>query len=119
MTDHIELAGLEVFAYHGVLESEQAEGQLFVIDLRLDIDLAPAGESDDLDHTVDYGRLASRVHALVSGERWDLIERVAERVAALALEDQRVAAATVTVHKPQAPIDVPFRDVSVTVRRSR
>lgn len=119
MTDRIVIEGIEVFAYHGVLDHEKADGQLFAIDVAVDVDLEAAGASDDLSDTVDYGRLASRVHDLVAGERWNLIERVAQRVVDLVLEDSRVRAATVTVHKPNAPITVPFRDVTVTRRRSR
>lgn len=119
MTDRIAVAGIEVFAHHGVLEQEREAGQLFSIDVEMEIDLGPAAASDDLADTVDYGWLAERIHERVAGERWDLIERVAARVADLILEDPRVSASTVTVHKPQAPISIPFRDVAVTVRRHR
>lgn len=119
MTDGIRLAGIEVYAHHGVLDQEKEEGQLFSVDLDLRFDLSPASTSDDITDTVDYGSLAERVHGLVAGERWNLIETVAERVADLVLEDPRIDSVTVTIHKPQAPIPVPFRDVSVTVQRSR
>ncbi|CAN5859795.1 hypothetical protein BH23ACT5_BH23ACT5_11480 [soil metagenome] len=119
MTDSISITGIEVFAHHGVLESERVEGQIFSVDVTLQFDLSTAGMSDDLADTVDYGRLASDIHELVAGERWDLIERVAERVAELTLGDPRVSGATVTVHKPGAPIAVPFDDVSVTLHRRR
>lgn len=119
MTDGISITGIEVFAHHGVLEDEKEKGQVFAVDLSLDVDLRQAGASDDLADTVDYGDLARRVHERVSSERWDLIEKVAERVAELVLEDQRVSGVTVTVHKPDAPISVPFRDVSVSVTRRR
>lgn len=117
--DRISVVGLDIYGHHGVLESEREEGQLFSIDVTLELDLAQAGRSDDLADTVDYAQLASRIHDRVASERWNLIETVAHRVAALALEDPRVEAAVVTVHKPQAPITVPFRDVTVTVTRSR
>lgn len=117
--DRISVVGLDVYAHHGVLEAEQEEGQLFSIDVTLELDLSSAGRSDDLTDTVDYAELAGRIHERVSSERWKLIETVAHRVAALALEDPRVETAVVTVHKPQAPITVPFRDVTVTVSRSR
>lgn len=119
MTDRIRLAGIEVYAHHGVLHEEKEEGQLFSVDLDLQLDLTPASSSDDITDTVDYGSLAERIHGLVAGERWNLIETVAERVADLVLEDPRIDSVTVTIHKPQAPIPVPFRDVSVTVQRSR
>lgn len=119
MADRISLRGLEVFAYHGVLEHEQTEGQLFSVDVDLDVDLSAAAGSDELAHTIDYGALAQGIHNLVAGERWDLIERVADRVATLIMSDERVLATVVTVHKPDAPIPVPFRDVAVTVTRQR
>lgn len=119
MTDRIVVSGIEVFAYHGVHEEEIENGQLFSVDVEMQLDLQPAASSDDLADTIDYGTVAERVHERVTGERWNLIEKVATRVADLLLEDQRVAAATVTIHKPQAPISIPFRDVAVTVHRSR
>lgn len=119
MTDRIVLSGIEVFAYHGVLEEEQSDGQLFAVDVVVEVDLTAAAASDDLDETIDYGLLADRIHERVAGERWNLIERVASRVAELVLEDPRVTSTEVTIHKPQAPIAVPFRDVTVTLQRSR
>lgn len=119
MTDRIALSGIEVFARHGVLGAEADEGQVFIVDVEVEADLSPAGASDDLEDTVDYGRLAELVHRIVAEERWNLIERVAQRVAEVVLGDGRVLAVSVTVHKPQAPIGVPFGDVSVTVRRTR
>ena len=118
MTDSITLTGIEVFAYHGVLESEQA-GQHFMVDVELKLDLSAAGDSDELSETVDYGVLAQRIHDVVASERWDLIERVAARVAETVLEDARISGVVATVHKPEAPIAVPFSDVAVTVRRGR
>ena len=108
-----------MFAHHGVLEHEKVEGQTFLIDLRLETDLAAAGASDDLGQTVDYGSVTQRVHDVVASERWDLIERVAQRIAETVLEDDRVHQVTVTVHKPSAPIEVPFGDVTVTIVRAR
>jgi dihydroneopterin aldolase len=119
VTDRIVLAGIEVFAYHGVFEEEQAEGQLFGVDVEIETDMSAAAASDDLADTIDYGLLADRVHQRVAEERWNLIEKVADRVADLVLEDPRVTAVSVTIHKPQAPIAVPFRDVTVVRRRSR
>ncbi len=118
MNDRITVSGVEVFARHGVLESE-AEGQPFVVDVGLELDLSAAGKSDDIGDTVDYGDLASRIHRTVADERWNLIERVAERVAEVVLDDHRVMAVEVTVHKPRAPMPVAFDDVTVTIRRSR
>lgn len=119
MSDRIRLEGLRVFAKHGMLAGEAQVGQTFLVDVEVELDLASAAVSDDVADTVDYGKLASRVSELVSIERWNLIETVAERVCGLVLDDGRVECVTVTVHKPSAPIDVPFEDVSVTLTRRR
>ena len=115
--DSITLRGLRVRAHHGVMEQERAGGQIFVVDVKACLDLSEAGTTDELPSTLDYGTLAEAIHQRVSGERWNLIERVAERVADLVLEDRRVVRVEVTVHKPEAPIGVEFEDVSVSVVR--
>jgi dihydroneopterin aldolase len=120
VTDKIELRGLEVQARHGVYDHEQADGQLFLVDLVVTVDLSTAGASDDLTDTLDYGAMAVAVHEVVSSERWDLIERVATRITEVVLGlDARVESVVATVHKPQAPIPLGFEDVSVTIERSR
>lgn len=119
MTDEIALTGLTVFGRHGVYDHERAEGQQFVIDLRLRVSLAAASASDDVADTVHYGELAERVAAVVSGEPVNLIETLAQRIADVALTYALVERVTVTVHKPDAPIPLSFRDVAVTIERSR
>lgn len=119
MSDRIALRGIEVFGHHGVLAHERELGQAFLIDAELELDLAPAGTSDDLGDTVDYGALAGALADVVRDERHDLIERLATRLCEVCLGDRRVTAATVTVHKPHAPVPVPLADVTVTVRRTR
>jgi len=117
--DRIRLTGLRIFAHHGVLDFERENGQEFIIDLEIAVDLAPAAASDDVTKTIHYGELAEAVYAAVQADAVDLIETVAERVAALALGYERALQVTVTIHKPAAPITVPFGDVSVTITRSR
>lgn len=119
MHDTINLFGIEANGRHGVLPAEKVESQTFVVDLSLEIDLARAGKSDDLTDTVDYGELAQRAHDIVVSTSYDLIEALASELARMALEYSLVRAAIVTVHKPRAPITVPFGDVTVTVRRER
>lgn len=116
--DRITLTGLEVFAHHGVFDFERAAGQRFLIDAEVAIFMQQASGTDDLGHTVHYGELAEAIVAAVQRDPVDLIETVAERVAQVALGFAGVAQARITVHKPQAPITVPFGDVSVTVVRS-
>ena len=117
--DRIRLTGLRIFAHHGVLDFERENGQEFIIDLEIAVDLAPAAASDDVTKTIHYGELAEAVYAAVQADAVDLIETVAERVAAIALGYERAEQVTVTIHKPAAPITVPFSDVSVTITRSR
>lgn len=117
VADRIALHGLEVFAHHGVFAHERRDGQRFVVDL--DVDLAAAARGDDLARTVHYGELAEAVVAAVASDPVDLIETVAERVAAVALGFAATHRVRVTVHKPNAPITVPFGDVAVTIERGR
>jgi dihydroneopterin aldolase len=102
-----------------VYDFERARGQDFVVDVVLELDLRPAARSDEVVDTVHYGELAERLAAIVAGEPVRLIETLADRLVAGCLTDPRVAAATVTVHKPQAPIGLEFADVAVTLRRTR
>jgi len=118
-TDSIVLTGLRVRANHGVFDFERADGQDFVVDVTAWLDLSVAAAGDDLGSTVHYGELAEEVVAAVERDPVDLIETVAERVAATVLAHQPVDAVEVTVHKPQAPITVPFGDVAVRIVRSR
>lgn len=119
MTDRITLTGVRAVGHHGVYESERRDGQEFVVDLALDLSLATAAASDDVADTVHYGELAERVAAIIAGDPVDLLETLATRIADAVLERSIVDSVTVTVHKPQAPIPVPFADVSVSITRGR
>ena len=119
MSDTITLRGLRARGRHGVYEFERERGQDFVVDVVLELDLGRASASDDVADTVHYGELADRLVAIVAGEPVNLIETLAERLASACLADARVDAATVTVHKPSAPIPHAFTDVSVAIRRTR
>jgi 7,8-dihydroneopterin aldolase/epimerase/oxygenase len=119
MSDRITLTGLTVRGFHGVFDHERRDGQDFVVDAELEVSHAAAAASDDLADTVDYGALAQQLAGIVAGEPVDLIETLVVRLADACLADPRVNAATVTVHKPHAPIPLEFADVAVTVRRER
>jgi dihydroneopterin aldolase len=119
MTDWIALKGLRARGNHGVQDLERTLGQDFVVDVILELDLGRAAYTDDVNDTVDYGKLADRLVAAVGGQPVNLLETLADRLVAVCLADRRVAAVTVTVHKPQAPIPHEFTDVSVTLRRRR
>jgi 7,8-dihydroneopterin aldolase/epimerase/oxygenase len=117
--DRLTLTGLRAMAHHGVFEHERENGQEFVIDISVWLDSRGAAESDDLARTVHYGVLAEEVVAAVERDPVDLIETVAERIASVALAHPAVLRTRVTLHKPSAPITVPFEDVSITIERSR
>ena len=119
MADRIELRGLAVRGHHGVFDHERVDGQDFVIDVTVWLDVADAAASDDLADTYDYGELAQLAAGIVAGPPRNLIETVGAEIADRVMRDQRVHAVEVTVHKPQAPIPLEFSDVAVVVRRSR
>jgi dihydroneopterin aldolase len=117
--DRLSVVGLEARGRHGVLEHERRDGQVFRVDLTLALDTSRAAESDDLQDTVDYGTLSTRVKEIVEGDPVDLIETLAHRIAAECLLQGAVQWVEVTVHKPDAPIEATFADVVLTIRRAR
>ena len=116
--DRIALRGVTATGFHGVYPDEKRDGQRFVVDAVLHLDLAPAAVSDDVVDTVHYGELADELVAAIERDPVDLIETLAERLAAVCLAREGVHRVELTVHKPEAPIAVPFGDVSVTVDRA-
>lgn len=110
----IRLLGLRTHGHHGVLASERESGQEFIIDIEIDI---PFPENDRLAETVDYASLAEDVAAWVADDPVDLIETLAARIADGILPRISHGEVRVSVHKPAAPISVPFADISVTCRR--
>ncbi len=119
MADRIELRGLRVRGHHGVYENERCDGQEFVVDVTVWIDLDRAAATDDLTETLDYGALAQRAAEIVGGPPKNLIEAVAGELAEDVMRDDRIHAVEVVLHKPQAPIPLTFDDVAVVARRSR
>ncbi|WP_153397751.1 2-amino-4-hydroxy-6-hydroxymethyldihydropteridine diphosphokinase [Ornithinicoccus halotolerans] len=118
--DLIQLRGVTATGHHGVLAHERRDGQPFVVDLDLAVDLRRAAATDELADTVSYAEVAAAVVRVVEGPPLDLIEALAGRVADTVLAAHPpVQAVTVTVHKPQAPVGVAFDDVTVRLRRER
>nr|WP_165776815.1 2-amino-4-hydroxy-6-hydroxymethyldihydropteridine diphosphokinase [Bifidobacterium simiarum] len=117
--DSIRLTGVRAEAAHGVYDFEHVDKQPFIVDATMFLDLAQAGRTDDLDDTVNYGAIANGIVEIIEGEHVDLIERLAAKIADRILDFDRIQRVIVTVHKPNAPIKVPFGDVSVTIERSR
>ncbi|MBP3088566.1 dihydroneopterin aldolase [Corynebacterium sp. sy017] len=118
--DRIELRGLQAQGFHGVFEHEKREGQTFVVDVVCWVDLARAAHSDDLADTINYARIASIAHEVITGQAYDLIEKVAGTIADNLMGEFLILdKVEVSVHKPQAPIPLDFADVAVVIQRER
>ena len=121
MADDVFLDGLRFYAYHGVNPEERAQGQRFVVDVRLATDLRAAGRTDDLARTINYSAVYKRVRAIVEGPPRQLIEAVAEEIAAALLADfPSAGAVTVTVRKPEVALKGAMLEAAgVRVHRAR
>lgn len=120
MSDKIKITGVEAHGYHGYFDYERETGQPFVVDAELSVDLRESGFRDELAETVDYNELATLIHNEIKGPSVKLIESLAERIAGKILTAYPlVKEAKVTVHKPRAPISVPYGNISITIKRSR
>ena len=118
MNDSIKIIGIKGFGYHGVFETEAKNGQDFYVDVEIIANLEMAASSDDLSLTVDYAAVTESVVQEIEGDRCQLIERLAGRIAdRIKRENSRVEKVTVTVHKPQAPVYATVKDISVTITR--
>ena len=115
--DMIHLRGLEFYAYHGALPEEQVLGQKFLIDMDLVFDLSQAGTTDQVEDTIHYGEVYQVIKACVTGDKHQLIEHLAEKIARQVLKQFPCTSVRVEVHKPQAPIPGIFKDVSVEIWR--
>jgi 7,8-dihydroneopterin aldolase/epimerase/oxygenase len=120
-SDEILLEGMRFYAYHGANPEERALGQRFTVDVVLAVDLRRPGQSDDLADTVSYSAVYKVVRGIVEGEPRNLIEAVAEEIAAAILMGfPRVARVTVTVRKPEVPMKGSLLDAAgVRITRSR
>jgi dihydroneopterin aldolase len=117
--DRVAVSGIAATGHHGVFDHEKRDGQRFVVDVVLGVDTRDAAATDDLARTVDYGAVAAAVVAEIEGPALDLVETLAQRIADACLAFERVEVVEVVVHKPEAPVGVPFGDVTVTIVRSR
>ncbi len=119
MNQIIRLSGIEAIGFHGVLESERENGQTFIVDCELEVDTSQSIVTDNIDHAVDYSKVAELIAQQIQTEPVNLIEVLADRMAAEILRQFRlVKSVEITLHKPQAPIAVDFKDVSTTVIRT-
>jgi dihydroneopterin aldolase len=118
MADLIEIKGIKSFGYHGVFESENIAGQDFYVDVVLELDLTRASVSDDVNDTVNYAQITDLVVEEIIGERVALIEKLASRIIdRIKSSYPQIMAVSVTVHKPQAPVNAQVSDISVTIKR--
>ena len=120
MTDRIMLDGMRFYGYHGVNPEERTLGQPYIVNLTAELDLRPAGQSDRLEDTVSYSHIYRAVQSIVEGPPRQLLESVAEAIAAQVLADFPVDAVTVTVKKPNPPVrGSSIRQSAVRIRRAR
>ena len=118
MADLIEIKGIKSFGYHGVLESEKVTGQDFYVDVVLEVDLTRASVTDDVSDTINYAEVTDLVVAEITGDRVSLIEKLARKIAdRIKATYPQAATVSVTVHKPQAPVNAQVKDISVTINR--
>ena len=120
MSDSIEIKGLFGFGHHGLFDDERENGQGFLVDAILELDLTAVSKNDLLEDTVNYSALCDLILAQLVGPPVSLIERLAGQIADLILETfPRVNLVKITLHKPDAPVAVKVEDISVTIERAR
>lgn len=117
--DRISIERLHVHGRHGVFAHERASGQDFYIDAEVWIDTRAAAQTDQIDDTLHYGHLMRALYEVAMKEPVDLLETLAERLAAVTFAFSGPQAVRITVHKPQAPVKLRFQDVTVSVLRYR
>jgi dihydroneopterin aldolase len=117
--DKIIIDGIEFYGYHGDLPEERELGQRYSVDLELSLDSRPAGLSDRIEETIDYASVVQRVHKIGSSEQFHLVEALAERIAAVILNEFSPAEVRVRVTKPHPPISAPIRNVGIEIIRRR
>ena len=115
--DKVTLTGIRVFGYHGVFDHEKKNGQEFIVDVDISYKTNKAIDTDNLKYTIDYAEVALLVKDIIEGESRNLIETVAEESANKIMKKFDIKSVRVTLHKPNAPVDVELRDVSVSVER--
>ncbi|HVH30253.1 MAG TPA: dihydroneopterin aldolase [bacterium] len=119
MPDHVLLSGMRFHTRHGVLGEERTQGQDFLVDVDVEADLGGAGQSDDLQRTIDYRRVYGIVTEVMLGAPQNLIETLAEMIATKILVLDRISAVTVRVRKPQVKLPGPLESAGVEIRREK
>lgn len=117
--DKVTLYNMKFFGFHGCEEFEQRNGQVFEVDVEFQTDLTGAGQTDNLTDAVNYVEIFSRIKSVVEKERYRLLERVAQRIADVVLEEDRIVSATVRVRKPAVPLSGLLDGVQVEIHRKQ
>ncbi|MDR1135267.1 MAG: dihydroneopterin aldolase [Clostridiales Family XIII bacterium] len=118
--DKIIMENMAFYGYHGVLHEEKTLGQKFFIDAYLYLSLKEAGETDDLNFSADYGAVYETIKKIVTGERFKLIEGLAERLCgAIFSSNPQVMKIRIRVKKPEAPVHGIFDYFGVEIERTR
>ncbi|WP_019123091.1 dihydroneopterin aldolase [Brevibacillus massiliensis] len=117
--DKIYFNGMSFYGYHGVFSAEAELGQRFFVDLELSLDLSRAGESDQLEDTVNYADIFSQVQKIVEGERYHLVEALTNQIAVRLLRLFPFAEVKVKVTKPNPPINGHYDSVAIEMVRTR
>ncbi|RQD74351.1 MAG: dihydroneopterin aldolase [Candidatus Syntrophonatronum acetioxidans] len=117
--DKIIMNEMSFYGYHGVLPSEKAQGQKFLVTLEVCLDLSQAGKTDNLKDTIDYASIYKEVRNLMKGKRYNLLETLAENIAGVVLSIERVREVVVKIKKPWAPIPGNLDFVGIEIRRGK
>ena len=117
--DTIKITGIKTFGYHGVFENEKSSGQEFLVDIEYKYETKETIEKDAIELAIDYAAVISQVKSIVEIGSKNLIETVADQIANELLNNFKINWIKVTLHKPHAPVDISFKDISVIVERSK
>ena len=117
MNDFIEIHGIAGFGYHGLFDHERKNGQSFSVDLKIELEDKRASKSDSINDAVDYSQVVKIVYELITGEPVNLIEHLAQNIAADLLDTFPIASVEVVVHKANAPVAVSYTHLTLPTNR--
>lgn len=118
--DKILINGLKLFAYHGVNSEEKENGQNFIFDIELSVNMNKACYSDHVEDTVSYAKVVKTVRRIFTSQKYDLLEKCAQVVSDAIFEEYPdVLKIELTIKKPEAPVSAEFSYMGVHISRSR
>ncbi|GIS82811.1 MAG: dihydroneopterin aldolase [Dehalococcoidia bacterium] len=119
-SDRISLKGMQFYGYHGVNPEEKENGQIYVVDLSVAVDLSAPGRTDRLSDTISYTDLYKATKVVIEGNSKDLLESLAQSIANSILEHSTISDVIVSVKKPHPPIkNSLIEHAEVTIHRYR